>query len=185
MSTAYYYFAASLPMVTWGGKLPMTAEEFLEAAGRLLVDGDRALVERLLAGDDTIATDNAATRAWITFERNLRNEVAVLRAKRAHKDANKHVRGAKENDPWLRGVVEEVSKMDDLLEGQRLIDRARWQFLDELVSGHAFDLETVLCYGLKLQILQRHHNYQTEKGVETFDAIKARELPVQWAASGV
>lgn len=178
MSKTYYYFAATLPMITWGGKLTVTVEEFLEAAGRLLTPGDRALVERLMAGDDNAVTDNVAAREWIVFEHSLRNEAVAQRAKRAHKDATKYAREPNENDPWLRGVVEEASQMDDLLEGEKHLDRARWEFLDRLGAGHAFDLEAVIVYGLKLKIVQRHQDYQSPAGEEAFNGIKARELPI-------
>ncbi len=38
MGRAYYYFAASLPMIDWEGKLPMTSEDFLSETPRLLTE---------------------------------------------------------------------------------------------------------------------------------------------------
>ncbi|HQP10055.1 MAG TPA: hypothetical protein PKV41_01575, partial [Candidatus Omnitrophota bacterium] len=61
--SSYYYFVASLPMVQWGAKCPMTGEEFLLSAKRLLQAQDYALIEKLLQdhGGD-LATDNDAAR---------------------------------------------------------------------------------------------------------------------------
>ncbi len=173
-------------MIKWGGKLPMTVEEFLDAARRLLADGDRGLVEQLLKGDDdTLKTNNAAALAWDRFNRNFRNEIAWFRAHRAHKNPLKSVRGSKENEPWLREVIHEASRMPDLLEAEKLLDRTCWQFLDDLAGGHYYDLEFLICYGLKLKILKRHHEYKSSKGSEAFDEIKAMDLPVDWAAAGI
>lgn len=186
MGRSYYYFAASLPMINWGGKLPMSGEEFLLMARRLLAEDDRELVEQLLMGDDNaINTDNAVAISWINFNRNFRNEIAWFRAHRMHKNPLKSIRGAKENEPSLRETVHEASRMPDLLEAEKLLDRTCWQFLDDLVGGHYYDLEFLICYGLKLNILERHHQYKSLQGKEAFDEIRTMELPVDWVVESI
>ena len=186
MGRPYYYFAASLPMVSWDGKLPMTSEEFLLNARRLLFEGDHELVGQLLKGeDDAIETDNAVALSWIGFNRHFRNEIAWFRAHRAHKDPLKSIRGTKEDEPSLREVIREASRMPDLLEAEKLLDRIGWQFLDDLTGGHYYDLEFLVCYGLKLKILERHHEYKSSKGNNAFDEIRTMELPVDWAVVSI
>jgi hypothetical protein len=48
MNRSYYYFAASLPMLLWGGKVPFSLADFLSDCQRLLEETDYALVRRLL-----------------------------------------------------------------------------------------------------------------------------------------
>ena len=169
-------------MLDWDGKLPMTGEEFLLTARRLLAEGDRELVEQLFESDDAwLETDNAVAFSWIKFNRNFRNEIAWFRAYRAHKDPLKSIRGAKEDEPSLREVVHEASRMPDLLEAEKLLDRTRWQFLDDLSGGHYYDLEFLICYGLKLKILERHHEHKSLKGNDAFDEARTMELSVDWA----
>ncbi|MBN1870092.1 MAG: DUF2764 family protein [Candidatus Omnitrophica bacterium] len=185
MGASYYYFIASLPMILWDGKLPMSGDEFLSHARRLLAGNDFDLVEKLLKGEEDVKTDNAAALTWIKFNRNFRNEIAWFRAHRARKDPLKHIRGTYEHEPSLREAVHEASGMPDLLEAEKLLDQRRWQFLDDLAVGHYFDLEFLICYGLKLEILERHYEYKSPKGKEVFEGIKAMELPVDWAVSGI
>ena len=186
MGRSYYYFAASLPMINWEGKLPMTSEEFLLTAHRLLAEGDRELVQRLIEDDnECVETDNAVALSWIKFNRNFRNEIAWFRAHRAHKDPLKSIRTTKENEPSLREVVYEASRMPDLLEAEKLLDRTCWQFLDDLAGGHYYDLEFLICYGLKLKILQRHHKYKSPKGHDAFDEMRIMDLPVDWAVVSI
>ena len=186
MGRTYYYFAASLPMIHWDGKLPLTCEEFLSDARRLLSGSDFRMIEQLLKDDDSaVGTGNAAALAWTGFQRHFRNEIAWFRAHQAHQDPFKSVRGTKENEPFLREAVHEASRMPDLLEAQRSLDRVSWEFLDDLSSGHYYDLEFLICYGLKLRILERHHQYRSSKGAEAFEAMKTMELPVDWAVPGV
>lgn len=164
----------------------MTSGEFLSTANRLLSEGDREIIEQLLTGDgERLETDNAVALSWIDFNRNFRNEIAWFRAYRAHKDPLKSVHGAKENEPLLREIVHEASKMTDLLEAEKLLDRACWKFLDDLSGGHYYDFEFLICYGLKLKILERHHEYKLSKGNDAFDEMRAMELPVDWAVPSI
>jgi len=177
MGRPYYYFAASLPMIEWEGKLPMTVEDFLSETRRLLTDEDSDLIRRLLQDDDTVETANEAARLWVRFNRNFRNEMAWFRAQRANKDPLKSVRGTKEDEPSLRDIVRGASKMPDLLEAEKLLDRTCWQFLSDLAAGHYFDLEYVIVYGLKLKILERHQVYHSPEGKAVFNDIQTAELP--------
>jgi hypothetical protein len=184
MGKAYYYFAASLPMIHWAGKPPMTFEDFCSTAKRLLSKEDHDLMDRIWNGNgDHIETDNAVARAWVEFDRNFRNEQTWYRAHQAHKDPLKCIRGSRANEPALREVVHEVAKMTDLLEAEKSLDRTTWQFLNELEQGHYYDLEFLMVYGVKLKILKRHQEYGTSKGREALDGIRAMDLPVEWALS--
>ena len=185
MGQTYYYFAASLPMIRWNNKPPLTVEDFLSTAGRLLNATDAVLMAQLLADEEDIETDNAVAQAWVRFSRNFKNEIAVLRAQQFHKDPQKVIRGTKENEPHLREAAHEASRTENLLEAQKLLDRTSWQLLDELTAGHYFDLEYLIVYGLKLKILERHEAYRSQAGQEAFARFRAMELPVQWAATGI
>ena len=162
----------------------MTSEDFLSMARRLLAEGDRELVEQLFEGGEA-ETNNAVALSWIAFDRNFRNEKAWFRAHRAHKDPLKSTRGTKENEPSLKEAVHEASRMPDLLEAEKLLDQKCWQFLDDLAGGHYYNLEFLICYGLKLKILERHHEYQSSKGAEVFDEIRVMEIPVHWDAVNI
>ena len=117
MTRSYYYFAASLPIIDWGGKIPMATADFLTDAQRLLADDDYRLMEQLLTSDDSMSEpNNMVASSWIQFNRNLRNEQAWFRAYRLHQDPNKFVHGAKENEFLLREAVLQASKMTNLLE---------------------------------------------------------------------
>ena len=177
MGRAYYYFAASLPMVRWGGPLPLSTEEFCETAKRLMNETDGALIDRLMAGEEDIETDNSLAKSWMRFSRDFRNEMAVFRAHQIQRDPKKAVRGYKENEPQLRGIINEVAKMDNLLDAQKLLDKVSWQFLDGLADGHHFDLEYLICYGLKLKILERFHTIQLPKGKEIYEELKKVDFP--------
>jgi len=178
MGRSYHYFSASLPMINWEGKLPMSSEEFLSTGRRLLADDDYALIEQLLRDDDRdIETNSVVARSWIRFNRDFRNELVWFRAQRMNKDPLKFVRGTKENDPVLREAIHQASKMSNLLEAEKLLDHTCWQFLDGLAGGHYDDFEFLIVYGLKLKILERHQEYNSPKGRSIFDEIRMMTFP--------
>ena len=139
MSRSYYYFAASLPMLQWDGKLPVTVEEFISECGRLLDAQDFAVMGRLLKGDGlSVESTNPSVNAWIQFNNSYRNELAVFRAKWANKDPNRYTRGEWASSPQIRDVITQAAKMPHLLEAEKLLDQMVWQFLDDLTGGHYY-----------------------------------------------
>ena len=57
------------------------------------------------------------------------------------------------------------------------MDRAFWQYLDDLSQGHYHDIEYMFVYGLKLKILERHQEYNSSKGRNNFDETRMMEFP--------
>ncbi len=178
MGNSYYYFAASLPMIDWEGKLPMPSEEFLLTARRILVEEDYTIIESLIRKDvDPRELSNPTACSWATFSRNFHNEIAWFRAKRAGQDPFQSIHGDRGNEVFLKEAVQQASKMSNLMEAEKSLDKISWQFLDDLGASHYYDLEFLIVYGLKLKILERHEGYKSSKGKDFIDEVKEIELP--------
>ena len=52
------------------------------------------------------------------------------------------------------------------------MNRGRWQFLEDIELGHDFDLERLLVYSIKLQLLERRESLTVEKGEERFQTMR-------------
>ena len=186
MGSSYYYFLASLPLLSFDGKMPMTVGAFQEECRRLLSEKDCALMERLWTPQDEPAPTNSGNHvldAWLAFDRGFRNELAWLRADHLDKDPLKYLRGPR---TFLSTCLEDIQralKMDDLLQAEEVLSKARWRFLDELGTGHYFDLESLFVYYLKLTILQRHQEYRSSEGLNRLQEIKAMPLPQSCATA--
>lgn len=153
-------------------------EDFLADCQRLMEDNDYVLVRRLLEEDgDTGKTGNAAADTWVRFDRKFRNEMASFRAQRLSKDPAQYVRGAWDSDPSLKEIIHQASKSSNLMSAETLLDQAVWQFLDDLVREHYFDVVYIFVYGLKLKILDRHRQYHSPTGRSYFDEIRMMEFP--------
>ncbi len=173
MNNTYYYFASTLPTLSWEGKLPMSSEDFLQDCERLLSEQDFIIMHELLKEDTAaLKMNNAVINSWIKFERDFRNELVKFRAHRMHKDAHDYIRGDSFGDPLIAEMIDEVSKSKNLLEAEKTLDYIKWQFLDDIVLGHYYDIESLVVYGLKLKILERHQEFYSSRGKEIFEEYK-------------
>jgi hypothetical protein len=51
-----------------------------------------------------------------------------------------------------------------VLDAEKTLDEARWKALEELATGHYFDLDLLITYAYKLLILQRWENIRSADG---------------------
>ncbi len=182
MSRKYYYLAASLPMLDFQAKPPMTIREFLEECERLMDRPDFEEIQLSIASKVSKTTrpsqaKNPVAQQWLEFDRRFRNEIAWFRAVQQNKDPMNYIRGDRYIDPFMVDIVVEASKTFDPLTGERVLDRARWVKLSELEMGHYFDFEYLIVYGLKLKILERYQIIGSEKGRELFEKYQQIDMP--------
>ncbi|OHD11156.1 MAG: hypothetical protein A2Z96_05260 [Spirochaetes bacterium GWB1_48_6] len=162
----YYYAVASLPYLKSGEKSPITWDRFYEIVRSSLSEKDLEIFEKARLGIPT-QTDEPFLKNWFDWEKELKKELARLRLQKAGFDNPNPL-------PETLGVfsVSEVAKSlflkDNPLEAEYLLDGIRWAFLEDLLLGHYFDLETVLAYSLKLQILQRQELFEKTLGQENY-----------------
>ncbi len=166
----YYYFAASLPMLSLEGKLPFSKEVFLSDCQRLMDPQDFSLVRSLLEDDARpVDTNNAFYKEWVENVRKFRNEMVFYRAAKTSKDPYAYMRGTRYPEPYFVEVIEHASKSANPLSAEKMMDYVQWQFLDNLSVGHYFDFEFLMSYALKLKILERYDAFNSSKGKEAFD----------------
>ncbi len=107
------------------------------------------------AGTRPAPTRNDAIKRWVTFDTQLRNELVKVRSGRRRADPSKYLR----RDGSAYGAIPHIAlaarRSPSILEGERLLDRERWNFLNELEFGHYFDIDFLAIYARKLKILER------------------------------
>ena len=129
-------------------------------------------------------------RVWAEFDRTLRNVCAAYAARRSGKDvANVVVGGgviadalsrSSASDFGLKGeldyldeVVAAVADEQNLVEKERKIDRIRWSMSDELAEKDYFNINTILSYLSKLNIVQRWFSLDERVGRAMYDELIA------------
>ena len=62
-------------------------------------------------------------------------------------------------------------KSTSILEAEKILDQARWEFLESLSFGHYFDFDLLLGYLLKLKILERWDKVQRADKERLFNQV--------------
>ncbi|NQT76000.1 MAG: DUF2764 family protein [Candidatus Omnitrophica bacterium] len=168
----YYYLIASLPMLEFGTKMPISYVDFLKRSREQLESADMGIIERIKTGPFEDTEDPSPTfKEWKLFARALRNEIARYRAARTGKDPLEHIRGGNYPDPFVSGFAHWAVHEDSPIEAELYLDRARWEKIEELEKGHYFDIDFLVTYALKLQILERWDRINSEGGMALLQAL--------------
>jgi len=151
----YYYLVAGLPMLFYPTDRPQTREEFLELCRTQVGKTDfRILAAADLAVRGERPSGSRTLDRWRSWESSLRNELAKLRARRKAVEPAGHLVEAEEQ-PGLPEIARQALSESSPLAAEDLLNRARWERLDQLEVGHYFDLDKLILYSLRLQLLER------------------------------
>jgi hypothetical protein len=152
-----------------------TTEEFLDLCSRRVSDREYALLVRArLLPDPEDLPRNKLLRTWYELETGLRNELARQRAAQLNRDEHSYVRTTAGGDDLsgtvgISEVAREALSQETPLKAEMVLLRHRWSILDDLEVGHFFDIERLIIYYLKLQILWRKQQFNREDGTNVFE----------------
>jgi len=149
MPAYYTYLISSLPSLVFGSEPPFLFAEFLGLCQSFIPQADFNILQ------GSSGSNQPALRKWLEFDTTLRNELVKIRAARKKIDPEKYLRRDGFVDPYIAHSAINAYRNPSPLEGQRLLDYARWCLLDELCVGHYFDLDFLIIYAHKLLILER------------------------------
>jgi hypothetical protein len=157
MANYYIYFISSLPMLSFSANPPFPTDKFLEMCQGMIPEQELAILkESLHIGPDYDYRGAAQTlRKWSSFNIALRNEIVKIRAARRHVGAEKYLRSDGYGSLDVAHIAIASHRSPSLIEGEKILDQARWGYLEELSSGHYFDFDYLLVYLQKLIILER------------------------------
>ena len=125
-------------------KPPFSFEGFLEMCDNSILDPDQPTLKK-----------------WNAFDRALRNALVKIRSARKHVDPIKYLHQDEHDDPSITHLAMNAYKNPSILESEKILDEERWHFLEELQSGHFFDIDSLIVYGQKLLILERWERINT------------------------
>lgn len=125
------------------------------------------------------ATTNEFVRDYFTFQQNLRNLMAALRARSRGLDPSEYLIGEGEvvnilssstaedfglslEFPWIESLI----KAETPHERQAIVEQIQWDYLDEHAGSDPFDFRVILAYLLKLEILERKLALSEDQGME-------------------
>lgn len=167
MAEFYTYLIASLPMLHFGMKPPFSFERFLEVCRQFIPEKDLQLLSTLPQPEQYSEKGkrHQIIQKWIEFDVALRNELVKLRATRKHIDPATYLRPDGYRGSSLAPAVMAVNLSPSILDAEKTLDETRWKALEELATGHYFDLDLLITYAYKLMILQRWENVRSADGM--------------------
>ena len=110
-------------------------------------------------------------KQWSNFELALRNELVRARAGRKKIEPLKFLRLPDSPQAEISHVAMAAYRSTSILEAEKILDQARWNFLDTLSFGHYFNFDCLLIYGLKLKILERWDRIQEANKEHLLNAV--------------
>lgn len=129
-------------------------------------------------------------RAWAEFDRTLRNVAAAVTARAAGRpveevtvgggDTVDQLQRSSASDfglrgelPYIDGVIAAVNDEPNLLEKEHKIDLIRWNEASELSQFDYFDIDAILSYLVRMNIVARWSLLDAARGRAMFDRLLA------------
>ncbi len=157
MGNKYYYLVASLPYLKFQKHPLISKEAFLDECAKWLSEKDKALLESVDFRKEKKET-NELIGKWDEFDKGLKREIARFR------EAKKSGMPEKSLSDTARSIMAEENPF--LVEER--FEKTRWDFLLNEELKYSFDINTLIIYFLKLEIMERLSEFNKEKGEEKF-----------------
>ncbi|MFH0917590.1 MAG: DUF2764 family protein [Candidatus Omnitrophota bacterium] len=163
MPAYYTYLISSLPMLNFSAKVPFSLEDFFTKCKNLIPEQELGVLRSICQEDSCSLGEQSmdSLKQWVNFETALRNELVRARAARKKIDPLKFLRLPDSPQAEISHLAMAAYRSTSILEAEKILDQARWNFLEALSFGHYFDFDYLLIYGLKLKILERWEKIQT------------------------
>jgi len=166
---------AQLPYLVYEQKPPMSSEAFKELAKDLMPGKDAAFLDKLTLNTDVYnkkKTGCSFVDKWHDWDRVLKLNLAKYRAiKLKHDNSQIPEPPAVHMDTAV--IASKAVDESSPLEGEFIIDKARWNAIDGFAGNNYFDRNNAFAYFIKLLLLERRESFNTEKGFAEYKALYA------------
>jgi hypothetical protein len=154
----YYYLVSLLPTLYFDKEPEISADYFMQELEKWTSKRDFNLLSSLdIKNVSCERSDPSVLQQYKRRESAIRNDLVTWRREK---------RAGREHKPG--SFASSLLKEGNPLVVEKNLLRLRWDFLSERDLDHHFDLETLVIYHLKLQILQRLAQFDKEKGLENY-----------------
>lgn len=168
----YFALKSSLPYLKFGETPVLSRAKFLEYCEVFLREEELLfLKEMTLSVPETILDDGSVEAEYSQYERALRNAVALMRAKKKGCKGEVFLRenNGKAGDTDMSHILSLLQSAPHPAEREKILDKARWAFLEEKELAHYADLDALCIYCRKLLILEKWMQYKTDTAEKNLD----------------
>ena len=157
----YYYLVASLPYLKIDTDSFYSINAFVSECKKWLGAEDlKNLINTDIDKFDVREEDLQVIKDWKEFDLNLRTEIAKAREERKHSAPVK-----------IPSFLKDVFDQETPLLMEKSLAEIRWDFIQQQEAGFYFDINIIILYYMKLQILNRLNMFNTEKGKPIFEKL--------------
>ncbi len=190
----YEYIVASLPDITTGWKFgEKTPEDYIEEIVSLCSDKDRQTIEFLMKGyqdenlnhtfyAEALTHSDAFIREYFRFDLNVRNAKVKYLNKALGRPSDKDVLQFSEETAQVildavgeefeeAGDLDTVLNLGDILSRERGIDDLVWDKINSLTTFNYFDIDAILGFITKMNIVARWFRLDEQTGREMFQKL--------------
>ena len=201
----YEYIIAGLPVIDSGFRFTdTTPDQFIAEIREQLDSRDNALVDFLMKGyeeenltpefyAEAVSHRNHFLREYFRFDLNLRNAKVRFLNKALGRPADKDlmVLSGKDGEPLVlpfeeADTVDAILRGEDLLVRERALDDLVWDRISSMTVFDYFDIEAVLAFIAKMQVVARWYRLDEQSGREMFrklvDEVRGTFKGVQYNA---
>lgn len=176
----YEYIIASLPVLSRHGKGgDLKPDELTQWIRSQCSSKDNALISLLLKpyGDEPLDADfyamvlssrNPFIREWFAYDLMMRNAKVRWLNGKLGRPAEMDVLPTADPDSAALAIVNSALETDDILGRERSLDDLLWSKATELTSFSLFDINVILAFLVKLQIVSRWLKLDEASGRERF-----------------
>ena len=148
------------------GDLPLPDELIPPVDATPKIPGDAVWSMYFLDADRVAKAEGSAfLKAWVGFEVALRNELVETRARALEIEPTDYLVAPElgRTDQDLGPVLNEWTAASNPLAAQRVLDRARWVWLDENGPYFTFGDDELAVYAARLLLVERWHRLTEEE----------------------
>ncbi len=167
---AEYYLISQLPSldgISENAPLPITEERFTELCDRFLGKKAKNEMKKLTLSPpkNSESSGSSLIDAWNESERNLRFALGKVRAEKMKKpfDIQNRILPVE----YIK-AASTASEMENPMEAEKYLNRCRLELLEALRPMDSFSEDYIFYYGLKLKLILRIRQFDTEAGEKEY-----------------
>lgn len=160
----YYFTVASLPFLFFDQQAPLGGQDFLELCAVELSEDQQALLKSIELGNPEENAKLGAQRDWYNWEIALLKGLQKKRAQKLDKESTDIFPEKNDFFPQMEELLRNIDGAAHPLQAEELILKARWDFLNDQEASYQFDINRLVIYYLKLQILLRKASFDRQEG---------------------
>ena len=170
---AEYYLISQLPSLDGLSEnvpMPITEERFFELCERFLSKKSQEELRnlKLIPSRDYEKSSSHLVEKWNDGERKLRLVLAKARADKMKKQFEMNENSVPVE---LQQAVREAVEIKNPMEAEKFLNKYRLDFLESLRPMDSFSEDFVFYYGLKLKLISRIKQFDTESGETAYKNI--------------